>query len=283
MENGNIREPAVAGAFYPADPVALSKAIAQLFADAPKMQLDGRLVGIISPHAGYMYSGHVAAVGYKLLEGESFDTVAVISPSHTVYFDGVSAFPGDAYRTPLGDIEVDGELVDEISTDSKVTIKNEIGHSIVSSQGEHALEVQLPFLQIALKDFKLLPLVMGDQSYPVCENLAEDLYRVLKDRKALVVASTDLSHFHPSDRASRLDSIFIEQFEKYRPEGLAKLLGSRSCEACGGGGVIAAMLYAQKLGKPSAKMLKYADSGVVSGDHSSVVGYLSGAITLLED
>lgn len=280
MENQSIREPAVAGSFYPGDPVALSKMIADFFSRASKKDLPWEIAGLVSPHAGYIYSGHVAAEGYKLLEGLSYDTVAVISPSHAVAFDGVSVFPGRGYRTPLGTVEIDQELVDEISTDSKAVFADGIGHASAGFRGEHALEVQLPFLQTAIDRFKLLPLVMGGQQYSTCIGLADDLYRVLKDRNALIVASTDLSHFHSSGEAKRLDDKFIGGFENYDPEGLSKMLSMHECEACGGYPVIALMLYASKLGKPRAKALKYADSSATSGDRSSVVGYLSGVITV---
>jgi len=270
----------VAGSFYPLDPVELSKTIASLFAQASKVDIFGKLVGLVSPHAGYIYSGQVAATGFKLLEGRSYDLVVVISPSHTAYFDGVSVFPGQAYKTPLGQIEIARDLVEEIALGSNVVKEDNIGHADDGSRGEHALEVQLPFLQIALQKFKLLPLVMGDQSYSVCESLADDLSRVLKDKNALVVASTDLSHFHSSAEAGKMDGMFIQEFENFRPRELANLISSGKSEACGGGPVISLMLYAQRLGSPKAVKLMYDDSATASKDRSNVVGYLSGAVVL---
>ncbi|MBD3167841.1 MAG: AmmeMemoRadiSam system protein B [candidate division Zixibacteria bacterium] len=280
MSNELIREPVVAGSFYPGDASSLTRQIANLFSEAEKPVINGELVGLVCPHAGYIYSGHVAAVGYKLLEGMEFDVVAVISPSHVNYFDGVSVYSGSAYTTPLGKVDIDTELAEMISTGSNIVFKGEIGHDVSSFRGEHALEVQLPFLQIVLGKFKLLPLIMGEQKYSTCEGLAEDLYRVLKDKKALIVASSDLSHFHSSREADRLDHVFIEHFEAFNPRALAQSLDSKECEACGGGPVISAMIYANKLGSPYAKALKYADSASTSGDFSNVVGYLSGAISI---
>ncbi len=280
MDSNAIRQPAFAGSFYPGDPVELSKTVADFFADTPKQEVDGEIAGLVSPHAGYIYSGGVAAVGYKLIEGEQYDMVVVIAPSHAAYFDGVSAFPGDKYNTPLGPIEVDNVTIKELTGNSGIVTESYDGHTGAGGRAEHSLEVQLPFLQIVLPKFKLVPLVMGNQSYETCEALAEDLNRALKDKNALVVASTDLSHFHSTGEAGKLDNIFIEYFEAYRPKELAEALSKRSCEACGGGPVVALMLYAQHLGSPRAKKLMYRDSSAVSGDTSNVVGYLSGVITI---
>ncbi|MBD3232294.1 MAG: AmmeMemoRadiSam system protein B [candidate division Zixibacteria bacterium] len=280
MSNNSIRQPAFAGSFYPGDPVELSKTIADFFADTPKQEVDGEIVGLVSPHAGYIYSGGVAAVSYKLLEGDQYDTVVVIAPSHAAYFDGVSAFPGDTYNTPLGPVEVDNDIVKELTRDSGIITESYDGHTGAGGRAEHSLEVQLPFLQIVLPKFRLVPLVMGNQSYETCRILADDLNKALKNKNALVVASTDLSHFHPTGEAGKLDSAFIEYFEAYRPKELAEALSKRSCEACGGGPVVALMLYAQHLGNPRAKKLMYRDSSAVSGDTSNVVGYLSGVITI---
>jgi len=280
MSDSLVRNPAVAGSFYPNDPVELTKLITALFADSSKSEVSGNILGLVSPHAGYVYSGHVAAAGYKLLEGNKYDIIVVISPSHRVCFDGVSVFPGNAYRTPLGSVEIAVDLVEDIVEESGVVFKDNIGHSVNNTGGEHALEVQLPFLQIALQEFKLLPLVMGDQKYEICNSLADDLFRILKDKNALIIASTDLSHFHTSQQAADLDGIFIREFNANNPLNLANCLNSRKCEACGGGPVIAMMLYSQRRGESKTVTLKYADSAAISGDYSSVVGYFSGAVTI---
>ncbi|MCP4633626.1 MAG: AmmeMemoRadiSam system protein B [candidate division Zixibacteria bacterium] len=280
MEKETIRKPIVAGSFYPGDPVTLTKLIASFFAEAPKAEPPGDIVGLVSPHAGYIYSGHVAAIGYKLLEGIDFETVVVISPSHSEYFDGVSVYPGEGYQTPLGIMKTDIEIIDDISNGSNIVTRAYSGHSISEAGGEHALEVQIPFIQVVMPKAKLVPLVMGRQNYAASQSLADDLYRVLKGKSALVIASTDLSHFHSSEQANIFDNNFITAFEDYDPKRISDSLETSSCEACGGGPVIASMLYAEKLGNPKATALKYADSSVTSGDKSSVVGYLSGVITI---
>ncbi len=269
------RKPAVAGQFYPGDPVALSKQLTDFFAKAGKEPIPGKVVALISPHAGYMYSGQVAAYAYKLLEGHSFETVVVISPSHIAYFKGASIYNGGFYETPLGTIPVDTAVAGEIADACQRVLLSNKGHGSVGGRGEHALEVELPFLQLVLGKFKLVPIVVGDQDLATCEALAEALIKALKGKSALIVASTDLSHFHPYDEAVRLDNMVMDHVNSFDPKGLFADLTSGACEACGGGPVIATMLAAKGLGANKAKVLKYANSGDVSGDKSSVVGYMA--------
>ncbi|KPL03086.1 MAG: hypothetical protein AMJ90_04050 [candidate division Zixibacteria bacterium SM23_73_2] len=280
MAKGNkqtevTREPAVAGAFYPGDPVQLSRMIAEFFNRAKKEEVSGEIVGLISPHAGYVYSGQVAAYAYKLLEGLNFDVVVVIAPSHTLPFSGSSVFNGAFYQTPLGKIEVDKSLAKKIAEKNSDVSLSEKGHTLGGSREEHSLEVQLPFLQIVLGDFKLVPIVMGDQDWESCEALANSLAEALKDKNALILASSDLSHFHPYDQAVKLDNTVIEDVSAFDPERLFDDLSVGKCEACGGGPMIAVMLTSKALGADRSKVLNYANSGDVTGDHSGVVGYMS--------
>jgi len=143
---------------------------------------------------------------------------------------------------------------------------------------EHSLEIQLPFLQVVLGDFELVPLVMGEHDFYTCEELAKAIVEVVKGERALLVASTDLSHFHPYPQAVALDKVVLEHVEAFDPEGLSRDLRSGRCEACGGGPMVAVMLAAKALGASGAKVLKYANSGDVTGDRSSVVGYMAAAI-----
>ena len=274
-----VRKPAVAGQFYTADPAALRKEILGYLDAARPPALGERPIAIVSPHAGYQYSGHVAAYGYKLVAGRAYDAVVVISPSHTEYFSYASVFPGTAYRTPLGDIPVDVELAKRIAAHSKLVRFDAKGHEAgASRRGEHALEVQLPFLQVALGDFKLVPIVMGDQSAPVVEALGKALGEALQGRNVLIVASTDLSHFHDDKEARELDGDFQKRLARFDPAEMLEALASKSNEACGGGPVIAAMIAARSLGATKCVVLTYANSGDITGDRSSVVGYLSAAM-----
>jgi AmmeMemoRadiSam system protein B len=266
-----IREPAVAGLFYPADKVKLEKEIALFLEKSPIYDGCERIYGLAAPHAGYIYSGGVAAQAYRQLMGKSFDVVVVISPSHTVYFNKISVYNGDAYRTPLGDISIDQELAWEICERNPKIELSGLGHD----GEEHALEVQLPFLQYVLNGFKLLPIVMGDQSLLNIDILSDALVHTLKDRNALIIASSDLSHFHDYETAVELDQRVVGAINIFNEDKLYDELRNDKCEMCGGGPVIATMKACKKLGANKSKVLTYRNSGDVTGDRSRVVGYLS--------
>ncbi len=268
-----IREPAVAGAFYPGTESALRKNVEQLLSQAKPPVFKGKVIGLISPHAGYIYSGLVAAHGYKLIKGTRFDDVIIVAPSHHAYFKGSSIYFKGPYRTPLGLVDVDRALCKAI-----VDFDESIIYYPQAHFREHSLEVQLPFLQIALDSLRIVPIVMGDQAFDNCVRLAEAIASNVKDRNVLLVASSDLSHYHNYDEAVSLDNIVIDHVSRYDYEGLAKDLERRVCEACGGGPIITVMIAAQKLGATKSVILKYANSGDVTGDRSTVVGYLSAAL-----
>lgn len=275
----DVRKPAVAGTFYPANPVELTKTIAQMFAEVEKPVISGRPIGLVAPHAGYLYSGKIAARAFKLLEGEDFETVVVISPSHTVFFKGSAVYSGEGYQTPIGIVENDKELATRIASMHPSVYFSSMGHASGSTRGEHALEVQLPFLQIVLgTKFKMVAIVMGDQEPDSIRALGGILATTLKDSNALLVASTDLSHFHPEKAARKLDFAIQTAIEKYDPELLIDTLASGKGEACGGGPVAAVMMAARLLGGGEMKFLEYGTSAAVTGDFDEVVGYLSAAI-----
>lgn len=272
---GKVRKPAVAGQFYPGDPVTLTKQLSDFFKNAKKEPVPGEIIALISPHAGYMYSGQVAAHSFKLLEGLSFETVVVISPCHVAYFPGASVYDGGFYQTPLGQIPVDTALAGAIADANEKVSLSSAGHGSAGGRGEHALEVELPFLQLVLGEFKLVPIVMGEQDWATCLALGQALSGALEGKNSLIVASTDLSHFHPYDEAVRLDDIVMDHVNSFDPAGLHSDLASKVCEACGGGVVVATMLAAKGLGADKAKVLHYANSGDVTGDRSEVVGYMA--------
>jgi AmmeMemoRadiSam system protein B/AmmeMemoRadiSam system protein A len=272
---GQVRKPAVAGQFYPGDPVTLTQQLTDFFKKAKKEPISGKIIALIAPHAGYVYSGQVAAYAYKLLEGLSFETVVVISPSHIAYLPGASVYNGSAYETPLGTIPVDTTLAGKIAGQNKRVFLSDKGHGFVGGRGEHSLEVQLPFLQTVLGKFKLVAIVIGDQDYATCEELGQALAKALEGKNALIVASSDLSHFHPYQEAVRLDSIVINHVNSFDPDGLFEDISSGVCEACGGSPIVATMIAAKLLGADKAKALKYANSGDVTGDKSGVVGYMA--------
>ncbi|HOD66473.1 MAG TPA: AmmeMemoRadiSam system protein B [candidate division Zixibacteria bacterium] len=275
-DRATIRKPAVAGAFYPRDPGELATAIARLYAQAGKRIITGHPVVVVAPHAGYPYSGLTAAKAYKQLEGEQFDTVVVISPSHTVFFKGSSVFAGAGYETPLGVVETDRPLADRIAAinPSNVYYSN-MGHATGSTRGEHALEVQLPFLQVMLGRFKLVAIVMGDQEEESVRILGETLAAALKGANALMVASSDLSHFHNAKVASRLDGTVRQAVEQFDEAFLLETLETGKGEACGGGPIAAAIIAGRRLGATRAQVIDYSHSGQTTGDFNEVVGYLS--------
>ncbi len=280
VDSEYVRPPAVAGSFYPGSPVELAKTLAKYFHDAPKPNLDGKPLAIIAPHAGYIYSGEIAARGYKILEGEEYKTVIVISPSHTTYFKGVSVFGGKAYSTPLGDVPIDRELTKKIASSGGPISFSDRGHYKGAGRSEHALEVQLPFLQVALGKFSLVALVMGDQDLQTCTALGESIGKAVGNRSdVLIVASSDLSHFHDQATATRLDSVVASDIKGYDFSKLSDDLENQKAEACGGGPIIAAMIAAREMGASQATVTGQGDSADAAGDKSSVVGYLSAVIT----
>ncbi len=272
----NIRNPSVAGQFYPGDPSVLRSMVEEFLASAPPREVRGKIRALVAPHAGYVYSGRVAAAAYSLIEPGSFKTVIVISPCHVEHFRYASIYDGRSYVTPLGEIPIDSELAERIASSGKRVKLGDAGHvTQPGRRGEHSLEVQLPFLQAVLGDFKLVPIVMGDQSGDIIEDLGNAIGEAVGDREILIVASTDLSHFHRSDKASDLDNIFIESLKKFEHEDLAGILASGKAEACGGGPVAAAILASRSSGADRCEVIEYANSGDISGDYSSVVGYVS--------
>ncbi|MBU8920906.1 MAG: AmmeMemoRadiSam system protein B [Bacteroidales bacterium] len=279
MKN-SVRLPAVAGQFYPGDPDALRSEIRTMFSRIKSNPPSGDLVALVSPHAGYVYSGQVAAEAFASLKEGQFETVVVISPCHIEHFPFASIFRGEAYRTPLGDIPIDSELSSAIADGSDLIKIGESGHVTGSSgRGEHSLEVQLPFLQVALGEFKLVPIVIGDQSPEIIKDLATALGRELKSRNVLMVASTDLSHFHDARSAESLDRVFINNLTDLAPDDLLRSLSDRRTEACGGGPTAVVMTAAKILGADCCSILKYANSGDITGDNTSVVGYVSASIS----
>jgi AmmeMemoRadiSam system protein B/AmmeMemoRadiSam system protein A len=265
-----IRKSAIAGTWYPGDPATLAGDIRSYLKKVPAQAIGGPVVGLVSPHAGYVYSGQIAAHGYRLIEGQRYDAVVVIGPSHRTLFHGASVFTSGGYETPLGVVPVDGELAGAILEADPVLNNDRKPHA-----AEHSVEIQLPFLQVVLGSFAFVPIVMGTQDYRTCEAVADAIFRAAKGKNVLVVGSSDLSHFHTYEKARRLDQAVVDLVQKRDYRGLSRELEDGTCEACGGGPVVTAMLYAEKAGARGVKVLKYANSGDVTGDWRQVVGYLS--------
>ncbi|OGU26861.1 MAG: AmmeMemoRadiSam system protein B, partial [Ignavibacteria bacterium GWA2_54_16] len=251
-----IRQPAVAGMFYDGDPAALRDHVDLLLRQAHGVEHQGTIVGLVSPHAGYMYSGLAAAAGYRALKGVSFDVVFLVGPSHREFFTGASMYPGDAYRTPLGDVLLNVEARASLAAESGCLKLSEAGH-----RSEHSLEVQLPFLQRVLGSFTIVPIVIGDQTPEACFEVGRALAKVARDYRALLVASSDLSHFHPYDDAVLLDRRVIDSVESFDEKEMMNLLADEQLEACGGGPVVSVMLASKLLGANRSQALYYCNSG----------------------
>ncbi len=267
-----LRKSILAGSWYPADLDILRHDIEKYIRNVPDREFTGDIVSIIVPHAGYIYSGQVAAYAYKLIQGKDYDAVIVVGPSHRVAFRAISVYSQGAFETPLDVTPIHECIAAEMKHISKMIIDYPAVHA-----EEHSLEIQLPFLQSALGRFSFIPLIMGDQSPAICRELASVISQVAKGRRILIVASSDLSHFHDYEKAKELDDIVLKNIKNDNAEGLLDDLAYGKTEACGGGPVAVAMLAARQLGARHSELLKYANSGDVTGDKESVVGYMSAA------
>lgn len=274
-----IRQPAAAGAFYPADAKELARMVDELLARARPPAVTEPLAALIVPHAGYVYSGGVAAHAYALLKDRKYERVVVISPSHIDAFPFSAIYDGDAYATPLGTVPVDKAFAARLARSGSGLQLSSRGHHSAGNRGEHALEVQLPFLQRVLGEFRLVPIVMGDQRYEACRSLGVALAKAIQGSQTLIVASSDLSHYHRYEDAVRLDRRVLKAIEEWDYYTMARNFEQNIWEACGGGPIVATMIAAERLGARQARLLKYANSGDVTGDRSQVVGY--GAVALV--
>ena len=277
----SVRSAGVAGTFYPGNPNELATTVDGFLAHAEVPALGGEIFALIAPHAGYAFSGAVAAHSYALLKGRPTHRVVVIAPSHFEAFSFTSVYDGDAYNTPLGKVAVDKEFARKlVRLNAQIKLSSR-GHAPTSQGSEHALEVQLPFLQRALRDFQLVPIIMGDQSYEASRALGVALAELIRGTDTLIVASSDLSHYHPYDQAVNLDGKTLNAIQEWNYLAMSDNFQSRGWEACGGAPIVAAMIAAERLGGNRADVIKYANSGDVTGDRSRVVGY--GAVALLKD
>ena len=270
-----VRRASVAGSWYPDNPVRLTQQVARHVDRADVGEIGGRVRAVIAPHAGLMYSGPVAAFSYKAAARSGCTSAVLVGPSHFVPFRGVSLWPDGSWETPLGAIHVDEALASAIRAASDEVVELPAAHG-----REHSLELQLPFIAYLLPGVRIVPLVMGHQTRRTSFALGEALARAITDagQPVLLVASSDLSHYEDADTAHRLDGVVTAAVESLDPEALMSALEADPRHACGGGPMVAVLAAARRLGATSARVLEYADSGDVSGDKTSVVGYMAAAI-----
>lgn len=275
----NIRPSPIAGTWYEGDPVRLARAVDAYLDAAHVPALDGETVAVIAPHAGHRYSGPVAGYAFAALRGRTFERVAVVSPFHNFDVHPLLVAAHSAYSTPLGEIAVDKESLLELD----VVLKSELGFGLtpIARDREHSLEIELPFLQRVLTGgFSLIPVMIRGQEPAVARGLGLALAQVLKDKNALLVASTDLSHFYDQQTANRLDAEMLKRFESFQPEKIFEAERTGKGFACGHAAVAAVLHAARELGADRVQVLHYATSGDVTGDFSQVVGY--GAAVVLK-
>jgi AmmeMemoRadiSam system protein B len=265
------RKAAVAGTWYPGTASALIEAVDAHLENAA--DLDGDLVALVAPHAGLMYSGTVAAHAYHLLRGRTFDRVVLVGPSHFVGFEGVAAFPGGAFQTPLGLAKIDEAATNALVQSTRVIAENAAVHG-----REHSLEMQLPFLQRLAPRADIVALLVGYQTASTADALADAMAKVFEPRpRTLLVASSDLSHYRDAATARRLDSVILDCLARFDADDLQRALDEDPQHACGGGPMVAVLRAAHRLGARDSRVLNYADSGDVSGDKNAVVGYVAAA------
>jgi len=264
-----IRQPIIAGTWYPGDATHLRSDIDEYLARAAGEAIEGTVAGLVVPHAGYVYSGQVAASGYKVVQGGEFEAVIVVGPSHRAYFKGASIYKGEGYGSPLGVMPVDTALAEEI-----VSCSNGLVSLAPDDRSpENSIEIQIPFLQTVLGAVPFVPILMGAQDIDTCRGVADAVIKATGTKRTLVIASSDLSHYHVYDTAVEMDSAALEQITEMDIEGFLLCLQTGRCEACGAGAVIVALMAAKATGADKARMLNYMNSGDVTGDRSGVVGY----------
>lgn len=269
----DVRPSPIAGTWYEGMPQPLAARVDEYLAEANLPQLNGQVVGVIAPHAGHKYSGRVAAHAFAALRGLAPDLVAILSPFHSFVPYPLITTSHQAYATPLGNIEVDPTAFEELQKNLDIPI------TPIPNDKEHSLEIELPFLQRVLtNEFKLLPVMVHAQEEGVAQKLGEALARTLKKKNAVIVASTDLSHFYDQEAAQLFDHTMLQCFESFNPHAIFEAEYSGKGFACGHAAVAAVLWASKKLGADKVQILNYATSGDVTNDRSSVVGYGAAAI-----
>jgi len=278
--NPTVRLPVVAGGFYPASPTELKGMIDGYLSNVPEQKLEGRIYALLCSHAGYQFSGQVAAHSFKELKGRHYDTVIIIGPSHHIRLDGASVGDWDFYQTPLGKVKIDKKMAGKIRDYSPKLRFLPSAH-----QREHSAEVEVPFLQRVLKDFQLIPIVMGNPTQESCQILSLAILKAIGNRKVLLVASSDMSHYPTYEDACKVDRqtlSAIESFDQAKVfqsdrDILSKGIPNLGCTLCGLGPVVTVMMTAKGMGAEKVDVLHYANSGDVEvggrKNRDRVVGY----------
>ena len=280
MSKLEIRKPAVAGSFYAGDSRSLNMQIENCFLHKigpgeiplvnPKRQ--NNIIGLISPHAGYMYSGPVAANGfYKIALDGKPDTIIILGPNHRGFGKDISIMAEGKWKTPLGELEIDTDIAEKILENSKIIKMDEKAH-----QFEHSIEVQLPFIQYLFgKSIKFIPICMTRQDINTDIEIAQSICSSVVDKNVLIIASSDFTHYEPQEYAENVDEQAINAILKFNPKKLYDMIYHQNLTMCGPGPITVMLIACETLGAKKAELLKYATSGDVSGMVDQVVGYAS--------
>lgn len=272
-----VRPSPIAGTWYSGNPRILAEQIDEFIEDAAVPSMTGKVVGLIAPHAGHRYSGRTAGHAFKTVRGAVFDLVVIISPFHGYHPAAVITSAHSHYATPLGEIPVDQKavqaVIDVLAAESQYNVAS------ISEDDEHSLEIELPFLQRSLAgEFSLLPVMLRTRDERLVKALGNVLARQISGKSALMIASSDLSHFYPLKIAERLDGEMLRQVEAFSPEGVLAAELSGTGFACGAAAIATLLFAARKGGAEFVKVLHYSTSADETGDSSSVVGYGAAAV-----
>lgn len=260
-----IRKPAVAGYFYPGEPDSLRKELERCLSAPPSQK---KAIGIVSPHAGYIYSGGVAGEVYQRVELPN--RFIILSPNHTGAGEPYSIMPEGEWATPLGSAQIDEELAKKFMGRCPLLTEDLEAH-----RTEHSLEVQIPFLQYLKKDFRFVPVTLSYISYKACEEVGRALAKTIRETQdpILIIASSDMNHYESQQIAERKDFLAIEKIEALDPQGLYETVKKNGISMCGIIPTTIMLVAAKELGATKGELIRHATSGDVTGDYGSVVGY----------
>ncbi|AJZ75728.1 MEMO1 family protein [Candidatus Nitrosotenuis cloacae] len=269
-----IRTPAVAGMFYPKEKSKLEQSIHSCIAHeygVGKHQNQEKIYGVICPHAGYMYSGPVATHSFDSIANQDFELAVILGPNHWGIGCNIATMKDCTWETPLGEIDVDSDAASQINEISKIIEIDYFSHT-----RDHSIEVQVPMLQeFCKKPFKILPIILNDQDYEFAQEIGAAIAKIAKTKKTIIIGSSDFTHYEENEFAHRQDMALIEPILKLDVKKFYKVLNDRRISACGYGAIASTMIACKELGATKGVLLKYATSGDIAGDTSSVVGYAS--------
>ncbi|HIH46555.1 MAG TPA: MEMO1 family protein [Candidatus Nitrosotenuis sp.] len=270
-----IRTPAVAGMFYPKEKSEVISSIQHCidneYGVGKLHQHSEKIYGAICPHAGYMYSGPVATHSFDMISVQDFEVAVILGPNHWGVGCNIATMKECTWETPLGSVEVDSDSAKQINDFSKIIEVDYFSHT-----RDHCIEVQIPMLvHFYNKPFKILPIILNDQDYEAMQHVGLAISKIAKVKRTIIIGSSDFTHYEQNDFAHEQDKALIEPILKLDVERFYKVLNERRVSACGYGAIAATMIASKELGATRAKLLKYATSGDIVGEKSSVVGYAS--------